>query len=206
MRILVLSPHGDDAELGAGASIHRFIREGYEVFVHLLATKEKFPDDFPIKDRLDEFESSMKILGVTKHSTGSYPVRELPDHRQEILEELVALRKDIQPDIVMIPSLNDMHQDHMAVAMEGFRAFNRYADILAYEIPWNTVGFNPAHFISVNKEDIDVKVNALQSYESQRILGRNYIDAEFVKAQVRFRGAQCGCVYAEAFEVLKSMR
>ena len=206
MRVLVLSPHGDDAELGAGASIHRFVREGTEVFVHLLATGEKFSEDFPIKDRIGEFERSMKVLGVAGHSTGSYPVRELSRHRQEVLDDLVAIRKDVQPDLVIIPSLNDMHQDHKTVAEEGYRAFNRHADIISYEIPWNNIAFSPNHFISVNEDDIEIKVEALRSYESQKILGRSYMDDDFVRAQVRFRGAQCGCRYAEAFEVLKTMR
>ncbi len=202
MRILVLSPHADDAELGAGASISRFIREGNEVSVYLLVTKEKFPENFPIEDRIDEFEKSMKVLGVDSYEMENYPVRELYRYRQEILEKFVGLRDKLQPELVFIPSLSDVHQDHQVVALEGYRAFNRRAKLLSYELPWNTSKFAPNYFISVEEEDIQRKINALEKYESQKLLNRRYINSEFLKSQTIFRGVQCDCRYAEAFEVM----
>ena len=35
-------------------------------------------------------------------------MRVFPEHRQEILEELVKFRDEIKPDIVFVPSLNDI--------------------------------------------------------------------------------------------------
>ena len=87
--------------------------------------------------------------------------------------------------------------------MEGYRAFNRHASILAYELPWNATNFEPGYFIRVTEEDLKRKIEALESYESQKLLGRGYIPPRYLEAQLVFRGAQCGCSYAEAFEVIR---
>lgn len=202
MRILVISPHADDAELGAGSSISRFIREGHEVTVYLLITKEKFPENFPIKDRINEFKASMKVLGVRDYRVDEYPVREIYKYRQEILDKLIKIREEINPDIVLIPSLSDIHQDHQVAALEGYRAFNRRSNILSYELPWNTTKFMPSYYIKVKEEDVKNKIEALDRYESQKLLNRRYFNPEFLRAQLIFRGVQCNSNYAEAFEVL----
>ena len=202
MKVLVISPHADDAELGVGATISRFAREGHEIMVYLLITREKFPDDFPIKDRVDEFKESIKLLGVNNYRMESYPVRELYKYRQEILEKFVALREKVKPDLVFIPSLGDIHQDHQIAAAEGYRAFNRRANLLGYELPWNTREFTPNYYIRVEEEDINRKINALNMYKSQKMLNRKYMNPDFLKSQLIFRGVQCNCKYAEAFDVL----
>jgi LmbE family N-acetylglucosaminyl deacetylase len=202
MRILVISPHADDAELGVGASISRYTREGHEVYILLLATSEKFPEDFPIKDRLGEFKNSMKILGVNKYFIEDYPVRELYKYRQRILDKIIKIRHEISPDAVFIPSLKDIHQDHQIAAMEGYRAFNRKSTILSYEIPWNSRDFNPNYFISINDEDLKKKIDALMQYKSQILLNRPYINEAYLRSQAIFRGVQSGNNMAEAFELL----
>ena len=48
----------------------------------------------------------------------NYSVRKLHEKRQEILEYLVNIRKEFQPELVIGPSLNDFHQDHQVVCQE----------------------------------------------------------------------------------------
>ena len=52
-----------------------------------------------------------------------YDVRTFNYHRQAILDDLIQLREEIQPDTVFIPSLTDIHQDHKTMAEEALRAF-----------------------------------------------------------------------------------
>ena len=39
-----------------------------------------------------------------------YEVRKLNFSRQHILEDLILLRKKVMPDLVLMPSLHDVHQ------------------------------------------------------------------------------------------------
>ena len=46
--------------------------------------------------------------------------------RQEILEELIRLKKVSDFDLVFIPSLHDIHQDHTTIAQEGSTSVQKH--------------------------------------------------------------------------------
>ena len=51
-----------------------------------------------------------------------FPVRRFSETRQDILEELVALRDDYNPQFVFTSHPNDTHQDHSQIGQEARRA------------------------------------------------------------------------------------
>ena len=204
-RILVLSPHTDDAELGCGGSIAHWLEEGRELHVAAFSTaEESLPPGVPSDTLIVEFRNAMNELGILEEyrAVYRYPVRRLSYYRQEVLEEMVALRKRIQPELVIIPSMNDLHQDHQVVHMEGLRAFKDIS-IMAYELPWNHIHFSAQGFIILEKRHLDAKWHSLQSYKSQLSLQRTYFTYEFLEGLARLRGVQVKVAYAEAFEVMR---
>jgi hypothetical protein len=100
----------------------------------------------------------------------------------------------------LLPSLNDIHQDHSTIANEGVRAFKN-CTILGYELIWNNLTFNTQCFIHLEKKHIENKVAALKEYKSQGF--RDYLSAEFIFSLAKTRGVQIGTEYAEAFEVIR---
>ena len=101
----------------------------------------------------------------------SYQVRKLNYVRQEILEELIKIRKREKYDLVFIPSLHDIHQDHTTIAQEGVRAFKN-TTILGYELIWNNLSFDTQCFVRLQEDDIKAKIMALKEYHSQGKIGR----------------------------------
>jgi LmbE family N-acetylglucosaminyl deacetylase len=130
----------------------------------------------------------------------NYEVRKLSYVRQEILEELIRIKKQYEFDLVFIPSLHDIHQDHTTIAQEGVRAFKN-CTLLGYELIWNNLTFNTQCFVKLKEKHIQAKVNALQEYKSQG--KRNYLSSEFIFSLAKARGVQVGSEYAEAFEVIR---
>lgn len=201
--ILVLAPHTDDGELGAGGSISRFIEEGKSVYyVAFSIAEEAVPDGFETNVLSKEVKKATKSLGITNDHLiiFSYQVRKLNFARQEILENLVKLKNDIAPDLVFMPSLHDVHQDHTTVAQEGLRAF-KDTSILGYELLWNNLSFDTTCFIKLKESHVMSKYRALKEYKSQA--GRDYMTKEFVFAHAKTRGVQARSKYAEAFEVIR---
>ena len=199
-RVLVLSPHTDDGELGCGGAIAKFIREGKEVF-HIA-----FSDGRPVIDPailLPEFNQSNKILGVFSGNTvvEKFEIRNFEKDRQEILDKMINIQKNWNPDLVFLPSTKDLHQDHMTISREGLRAFKLSSTILGYEDPWNNLMFETSCFIGLLEEDLQKKLQALGCYKSQ--VDRYYFSEEFLRSLVIVRGTQIGIPYAEAFEVLR---
>jgi N-acetylglucosamine malate deacetylase 1 len=204
-RVLVLAPHTDDAELGCGGTIARLLRDGVDVFVAAFSTAEESLPPGAAPCRLqDEFLAAMQTLGIPRDRTlvFGYPVRRLSYYRQELLEDLVKLRSEINPTMVFLPSASDLHQDHQVLNAEGLRCFKDMT-IWGYELPWNNIGFPAQAFVTLERCDLQAKWDALQAYTSQFELGRPYFSWEFIEGLARVRGVQIKNPYAEAFEVMR---
>ena len=203
MKILVLAPHTDDGEFGCGGTIAKYVEQGAEVYYAAFSlAEESVPEPFPKNILEVEVKAATKVLGITPNHLllFKYPVRRFAQFRQEILEDLVKLNKEIEPDLVFMPSLNDLHQDHTTIANEGLRAFKR-TSILCYEMPWNNIIFSTQSFVKLNEFHINQKIKALKCYESQ--MGRPYASEEFIRSLAITRGTQIGVKYAEVFEVIR---
>ncbi|MCE2732885.1 MAG: PIG-L family deacetylase [Flammeovirgaceae bacterium] len=202
-RALVLAPHTDDGELGAGGTLAKMIEAGVEVYYAAFSTAEQsVPEGFPKDILKTEVKKATLTLGIKPENLFiyNYEVRKLNYMRQELLEDLVKLRSRINPDLILLPSLHDIHQDHVTVSQEGLRAFKQRT-ILGYELIWNNLKFDTTSFVKLNKQHIQTKVNALQQYASQK--HRDYLSEEFIFSLAKTRGVQIGCEYAEAFEVIR---
>ena len=201
--ILVLAPHTDDGELGAGGSISYFIEKKCKVtYVAFSTAEESVPIGFPKDILKTEVRNATQKLGIDPSNLliFNYEVRKLGYARQEILEELIRIRQNDFFDLVLIPSHNDIHQDHTTIAQEGVRAFKN-TTILGYELIWNNLTFNTQCFIKLQKKHILKKIEALKEYKSQG--SRDYLSEEFILSLAKARGVQVGCDYAEAFEVVR---
>jgi N-acetylglucosamine malate deacetylase 1 len=201
--ILVLAPHTDDGELGAGGAISYFLEQKAKVYYAAFSTaKDSVPKGMPRDILKTEVKKATRQLGIDEKNLiiYDYQVRKLNYSRQEILEDLIQLRNKIHFDLVFMPSMNDIHQDHLTVSQEGLRAF-KTTSILGYELIWNNLTFNTTCFIRLEERHLENKINALKNYKSQK--GRDYVSADFVRSLARTRGVQIGAEYAEAFEVIR---
>ena len=201
--VLVLAPHTDDGEFGAGGTIARLIDAGAEVrYVAFSSASRSLPAGFPADTLVHEVRAATSTLGIPEaHLTvHDFEVRTFPSMRQDILEILVALNADLRPDLVLTPSLGDIHQDHETLARESMRAFKR-TTLLGYEIPWNCFNFHQQAYVELEPAHVDRKVAALMCYRSQA--HRNYANEEYVRNVARTRGIEGGRELAEVFEVYR---
>ena len=202
-RILVLAPHIDDGEFGCGSSINRWVGEGKQVYyVAFSSAGKSVPEELP-KDILEkEVRAATRVLGIPQENLilFNYPVREFPSYRQKILENMVELGNDLMPELVLLPSTSDTHQDHQTVSQEGFRAFKKVS-IIGYEMPYNNLNFSTNLFVVLEETHLGKKIEALRCYGSQS--HRTYATPDFITSLARVRGTQIGVKYAEAFEMIR---
>ena len=202
-RVLVLAPHTDDGEFGAGGTIARLVESGTEVrYVAFSIATKSLPPGFAPDTLAREVREATAELGMAvEHLTvHDFDVRTFPERRQEILELLIELWEDWQPEAVFQPSLHDIHQDHQVIAAEGLRAFKR-ATILGYEIPWNNFDFSYQAYFSLERAHVERKVAALAKYASQQ--HRRYADPEYIWNLARMHGVNVNREYAEVFQVYR---
>jgi LmbE family N-acetylglucosaminyl deacetylase len=202
--ILVLAPHTDDGEIGCGGTIAKFIEEGKNIFYIAFSTARTsaVQNGFPENILEIEVRKATKVLGIPDDHLIVYdfPVRRFPEVRQDILEEMIRLRQRIKPDIIFVPSTNDIHQDHQVISKEGLRAFKKHT-ILGYEEPWNNIVFESRSFVVLEKRHMQKKIEALKCYQSQT--HRTYLTEKAIWGIAELRGTQLEGGYAESFEVLR---
>jgi LmbE family N-acetylglucosaminyl deacetylase len=202
-RVLVLAPHTDDGEFGCGGTMARLVEAGIEVhYVAFSIATRSLPAGFAADTLAREVREATAELGIPESqlTVHDFDVRTFPEHRQDILELLVALWEDWHPDAVFQPSLHDIHQDHQVIAAESLRAFKR-TTILGYEIPWNNFDFAYQAYVALQQEHVDKKVAALARYASQQ--HRRYSDPEYIRNVARTHGINVNREYAEVFEVYR---
>jgi len=201
-RALVLCPHTDD-ELGCAGLILRLLEQGIDVQYYALSRcEESVPASYPLDTLEVECRKATVELGIAdeKVKVMRFPVRYFPERRQEILELFVKINREYKPQLVLLPSSYDNHQDHATVNQEGFRAF-KHASILGYELPQNLISFTHTAFVTMTEAHVNQKIQALSKYKSQGF--RSYTSADFIRSLALVRGMQCNAHFAEAYEVVR---
>ncbi len=110
-----MAPHTDDGEFGCGGSIAKFIDEGKEAYYVAFSTaKKSLPEGWPKNILETEVKEATKRIGIPPANLIVYKheVRKLNYIRQEILEELVKIKKELNPDLVFLPSSNKKKGTH----------------------------------------------------------------------------------------------
>jgi len=202
-KVLVLAPHTDDGEFGCGGTMARLVEAGADVrYVAFSIATRSLPEGFAPDTLAREVREATAELGIPEANltVHDFDVRTFPDHRQEILELLIEIWNEWQPDAVFQPSHHDVHQDHQTIAQEGLRAFKR-TTILGYEIPWNNFDFAYQAYFALEPAHLDCKIAALAKYASQQ--HRRYANEEYVRNLARTHGINVNREYAEVFQVYR---
>ena len=165
-RVLALSPHPDDVELGCGAVLARWIREGAQVYLHAFSRCEQsLPPDCDADTLVREMAASAAVLGCAESAVAVFTVRTFAERRQEILDCLIHARA-LDPEVVLVPCSEDRHQDHAVIRAEALRAFP-HATVLGYQLPWNCDRLDLRLTVAVSEADLDQQASALECYVSQ---------------------------------------
>jgi len=202
-KALILAPHPDDGEFSSGGTIAKMTASGTEFWYAAFSPCAKsIPDGFSEDVLYQELNNAVRHLGITSERVKTYQfsVRDFPEHRQAILEEMILLKAEIQPDTVFMPNSNDVHQDHQVIHNEGIRAF-RDCNLLGYELPWNSFKFSNDYFVKLTGDHLKTKWEAIQEYKSQSF--RKYCDRALFDGLARVRGSQVNTEFAEAFELIR---
>ena len=150
MKVLALSPHTDDVELGCGGYLNKLHEQGHEIYVIVFSDCSTHWD-LPLRD---ECKKSLSLINA-KVEIWNCELRKFDG--QEILDALF----DYEADMVLLPSSSDIHQDHQVIHQEGVRAFSRKCQVLGYELPYNCRGFKPNYYVDLQEKHIVGKLKMI---------------------------------------------
>lgn len=218
-KILVIAPHPDDEVLGVGGTIARYAAEGAEVYV-AIATRG-YPPEFQEEIHQtvrQETLAAHKFLGVKETIFLSFPAAKLDTvpHR-EVNYQLFEIYQKIQPEIIFIPFIGDIHMDHQRIFLSSLvaaRPNNPYAPKAIYtyetlsETNWNapylTTNFVPNVFIDIS-DYLETKIQAMHIFASQIKPFPNERSEESLRALATLRGSTVNRFAAEAFYLVRQV-
>lgn len=216
-KVLILSPHADDEILGCGGFISKYTKQKYLINVLILTNANKGAPEIYSSNQINKIRKEAKkaniIIGTKKLFFENLPALRLNNYPlykiSNIIEKYI---NRIQPEIVLIPSPNDINDDHKIIFKTAKVAMRpnkkiKIKKILSYEVlsetEWNEneKPFSPNYFVSLTKDDINNKVEAFLQYESQLKKFPHPRSKEAIMNLSKVRGSQAHTKYAEAFKV-----
>ena len=137
----------------------------------------------------------------------NYPIYKITNVLNKYLD-------DIKPEILLIPSSNDIHDDHKIIfrvrkVVARTNKKSKLKKILSYEVlsetEWNEneQAFSPNYYVSLSKADINNKVKAFLKYKTQIKKYPHPRSKEGIINLSKVRGSSVFLNYAEAFKVEK---
>jgi LmbE family N-acetylglucosaminyl deacetylase len=221
-RAMVITAHPDDSEFGAGGTVAKLVKDGYEVTYCILTNGNKGSGDRGMTPerlvlmREEEQRNAARVLGVETVDFLGFPDGELEDTRESRMAVTAAIRRH-RPDLVIAQnphrtkSLGASHRDHRiaaGIALDCVYPLARdhmsFPELIAqglephkvkevYLMWWES----PDMVVDIS-ETIDLKIKALACHVSQMK------DMVAVEKRVRERGAELGkphgYAYAETFD------
>ncbi len=191
MKILALSPHPDDVEMGAGGFLLKAIDKGAEVHV-VYCLYEKY---FTVQDNAKQFNYKFSWLNNTTLKT------QRPEYNSDTVAHLDSILYANDYTHLLIPHCGDSHQDHKNINMIAQASIRRFTGmVLQYEVaPYTNrnTSFKPNVFFGIDGYT-EQKFSWVTSYEDV-----THDTMETVLSLNHVRGIETSDTYAEAFELLK---
>ena len=217
MNYLIVVAHPDDEVLGAGATMHKLIKQGHNVAVAILSGHADARANLS-KTLPEDRKKAMEILGIKRAYETNYPnIKMNVVPHLEVVQFIEKCIVDFQAEAIITHHPSDVNIDHQEVSKAvnaAVRLFQRTTGIprlrmLAYmEVPSSTEWslnssqnrFTPNLFYEVGIAGIEKKIEALSAYDGVMRPFPHPRSAEALTGLAAFRGAQAGLDYAEAFE------
>jgi len=226
-KILLVVAHPDDEILGAGATMHKLIKN-YNCKVSLIILGEgitsrstkRDPDlwEQELNIHKKNISAAMKIIGIEDIKTYN-----LPDNRFDSIDMLDIVKiiekdkKAIRPQVIFTHHENDLNIDHQIVfkaVLTACRPLSKETvkTIFSFEVPSSTewqsplsgTPFIPNVYIEVNKSNLRAKQKAMSSYRFEFRKYPHPRSTEALEILAQFRGITIGTKYAEGFQLIRS--
>ncbi|MDB4037918.1 PIG-L family deacetylase [Candidatus Thioglobus sp.] len=216
MKILVIAPHPDDETLGCGGTLFRHKKEADELhWVIITSMSEENGWSLEAKEKRDsEIDTVAKKYRFSSVSNFCFPSTQLDIlPLTDLIGKIKEVYELVQPEIIFMPYINDVHTDHQitARALQSTFKWFRYPfikKIFMYETPSETEfnfieknNFRPNVFVNIS-EYLSDKLETMRIYEDEIDDFPFPRSEKTIKSLASFRGSQSGYEAAEAFELV----
>lgn len=215
-KVLIVAVHPDDETLGCGGTLLKHKADGDQINWLICTSVDIKHNNFHSrKKEIDEVSElynfdSVHDLKLKTTQVDEYTVSELIGKISKVINE-------VKPNIIYLPFKGDIHSDHRRIFDATFSCTKSFRypfvkKIYMLETISETefapsikeYSFTPNVFVDIS-EYMDEKVRIMSIYKKE--IGQHPFprSEKNIRALATFRGATCGCDYAESFILLKEI-
>lgn len=201
LTVLCLGAHCDDIEIGCGGTLLELLGRRDNVTLHWQVFASTPP-------RRKEAEAGAEAFGAGAAALElevlDFRDGFLPYEGAAVKEAMEAVKRRVQPDLILTHYRHDLHQDHRVISDLTWNTFRDHL-ILEYEIPkWDGDLGVPNAFVAISEPTARKKIEILQSvYNSQN--AKHWFTDDLFWSLLRLRGMEANAPsrLAEAFHSRK---
>jgi two-component system response regulator HydG len=196
-RVLAIGAHPDDVEFSCLGYLMKLKENGSKIIVYI-ASNGSAGDPTSSVNRIDESRNALHCIGAELFYRNQSGIS-IEDY-EKISAELRLLILENRPDLILIHSQFDTHQEHKYLRDILMTASRRVpCSIISYKSVSVTVGYEENLFININKY-IDKKIEYVRMHKSQR--GHEYMSEESIRLfHVNWFAKMRASDYVESFHV-----
>lgn len=221
--VLVFASHPDDAELGMGGTIAKFVNSGFKVGIVDLSRGELGTRGTE-EIRKREAEKASKNLGISARENLGLPDGNLKLNDNYVNAVIQQIRR-FKPQLIFAPYFNDRHPDHIGTSRIIKEAFffsgltkiqTEFEGVKQHPFRPNKIfyymqyyEFTPS-FICDISDTFEIKMKSIKAFGTQFFNEENESDEpetfisqmnfiKFIEARAKYFGFKIGKEYGEPF-------
>ncbi len=215
-KVLVFAVHPDDETLGCGGSLLRYKANGDSIHWLICTTVDEDQSVFSTREKEIETVSNLYNFDSV-HNLRLKTMRVDEYSISELIKMISKVINDVKPNIIYLPFKSDVHSDHRKIFEAAFSCTKSFRypfikKIYMFETLSETEfapstqqdNFVPNTFVDISPF-MDKKIEIMKIFKSEINEHPFPRSEKNIKALATYRGASCGCEYAESFMLLKEI-
>ena len=215
-KVLIVAVHPDDETLGCGGTLLKHKANGDEIHWLICTTIDKSHNYYETREK--EIEEVGKLYNFDSVNNLRLKTMQVDEYSMsELVGKISKVINEVQPNIIYLPFKGDVHSDHRKIFEASYSCTKSFRYPFIKKI-YMIETLSETEFAPSTKEDsfisnvfVDIseyfekKIEIMKVFESE-IAPHPFPRSERnLRAIATFRGATCGCEYAESFMLLKEI-
>ena len=215
-KILVITVHPDDETLGCGGTLLKSKGNGNEIHWLICTTIDKNHSYYETRER--EIKEVSKMYGFDSVYNLRLETTKVDEYSlNDLIGKISNVIHVVKPNTIYLPFKSDIHSDHRKIFEASYSCTKSFRYSFIKKIYMMEI-LSETEFAPSTKENsfvpnvfVDISDYITQKIEIMKIFQSELKEHPFprseknLKALATFRGATCGCEYAESFMLLKEI-